>query len=112
MDNWEPIENCDCDDIIGWDGSSIETLKKIDGHWGQISDSGRLTVFTPTHFMRLPSPPMTGCRVERMARAICIALSFDPDLPLHMSDEKKAWEHYSVHARAALTALGMMEDEG
>lgn len=55
---WQPIESAPKDGrILGWDGFEVESLERFGEFWGQISDSGRVTVSEPTHWMPLPEPP-------------------------------------------------------
>lgn len=61
---WLPIETAPKEKditILGWDGYEAATLGWFHDNdtWGQISDSGRLTSFEPTHWMPIPPPPNT-----------------------------------------------------
>lgn len=69
MSDWQPIVTAPREgSYLIWDGEVIATVEyrpafKHPDHishsetWVQISDSGRATVFAPTHWMPLPSPP-------------------------------------------------------
>lgn len=71
MEDWAPISSAPLDKrILGWDGDEMVTLDwlppcriginkhiEISGMWVQISESGRATVFNPTHWIPLPASP-------------------------------------------------------
>jgi hypothetical protein len=71
--DWWPIEHAikrEGHKVIGWDGREMNTVEysppsrggindqiEYPESWVQISDSGRATSFSPTHFLPLPDPP-------------------------------------------------------
>ncbi len=47
--------------------------------------------------------------VERVARALCEGIGFDPDQPLYEDDDENlVWHEYTADAKAALAALGLI----
>jgi plasmid maintenance system killer protein len=70
---WQPIETAPKENncrILGWDGFEILTLDYVGPYkiginkhisvgdwWVQVSDSGRSSVYYPTHWMSLPDRP-------------------------------------------------------
>lgn len=47
--------------------------------------------------------------VERVARALCEDIGFNPDQPLYEDDDENlVWHEYTADAKAALTALGLI----
>lgn len=47
--------------------------------------------------------------VERVARALCEGIGFDPDQPLYEDDDENlVWHEYTADAKAALSALGLI----